>query len=184
MAPVLATRRLRLRPWRAEDRPAFATMNADPEVMEFFPEALSTDASDALAVRLARDLEDRGYGMWAVEAPDRAPFLGCIGLQPVGFEAPFTPAVEIGWRLARPFWGHGYATEGATAALDLAFGELGQAEVVSFTSTLNRRSVAVMARLAMSHDPADDFDHPGLVEGDRLRRHALYRTDAERWRAR
>jgi RimJ/RimL family protein N-acetyltransferase len=184
VVPVLDTPRLRLRQWRAEDRPPFAAMNADPEVMAFFPAPLSIEASDALADRLARELEGRGYGLWAVEARDQAPFLGFVGLQPVGFDAPFTPAVEIGWRLARPFWGHGYATEAAAAVLDRAFGPLGLDQVVSFASAGNRRSVAVMVRLGLRHDPAGDFDHPRLVEGDRLRPHVLYRTDAERWRTR
>lgn len=181
LAPELVTGRLRLRRWRPDDRPPFAAMNADPDVMALLPAPLSKAQSDDLADRLTGALEAGPFGRWAVEAPGVARFLGFIGLAPVDFEAPFGPAVEIGWRLARPFWGHGYATEGAAAALDLALGPLGLDEVVSFTSLGNHRSAAVMARLGMVHDPAEDFDHPGLVEGHQLRRHGLYRIDAGRW---
>lgn len=157
-------------------------MNADPEVMAWFPAPLDREASDALAERIEASFAERGFGLWAVEvASDRA-FVGFTGLSVPQFEAPFTPAVEVGWRLARVAWGNGYATEAATASLGVAFGELGLGEVVSFTSEPNLRSQAVMRRLGMSHERSDDFDHPNLPVGHRLCRHVLYRLTSESWR--
>ncbi|MCU0267619.1 MAG: GNAT family N-acetyltransferase [Acidimicrobiales bacterium] len=175
-APVtLRTPRLVLRPWRPRDREAFAALNADPVVMEHFPAPLARAASDAFVDRIEAALGRRGWGLWALEVPGVVGFAGYVGLEPVRFEAHFTPAVEVGWRLDRAWWGRGYAPEGATAALGFAFDELGLDEVVSFTAVANARSRQVMAKLGMVHDPADDFDHPDLAEGDRLRRHVLYR---------
>ena len=175
MAPTLTTARLVLRGWRPEDRAPFAALNADPVVMEHFPAPLDREASDALAARLAAHFDERGFGMWAVEAPGVAPFLGFVGLSVPRFQAAFTPCVEIAWRLAREFWGRGYALEAARAALAYAWGPADLAEVVSFTVPANRRSVAMMERLGMRRDLAGDFDHPLLPEGHRLRRHVLYR---------
>ncbi len=146
--------------------------------MEHFVAVLSRQESDALADRIAAGLDDRGWGLWAVEVTVTGEFAGFVGLASVPFEAPFTPAVEIGWRLARPFWGQGLATEAARAVLDHAFGPLGMGEVVSFTATTNQRSQRGMRRLGMAHDPAGDFDHPAIPEGHRLRRHVLYRRSA------
>jgi len=173
--PTLATDRLILRPWRDSDLAPFAALNADPEVMEHFPGTLSAAAAGKLAAGIRADMAERGFGWWAAEAPGVAPFIGFIGLSVPSFEASFTPCVEVGWRLARKYWGRGYATEGAREALRFGFEELGLAEVVSFTALPNTRSQAVMRRLGMTHDPADDFDHPALPEGHRLRRHVLYR---------
>jgi ribosomal-protein-alanine N-acetyltransferase len=103
-------------------------------------------------------------------------FVGFTGLAVTEFEAHFTPAVEVGWRLARSAWGNGYATEAARAALSFGFEEAGLNEVVSFTAPANRRSRAVMERIGMSRDPRDDFDHPGLPGGHPLRPHVLYRV--------
>jgi RimJ/RimL family protein N-acetyltransferase len=179
-APTLTTERLILRPWRESDLAPFAALNADPEVMEHFPATLRREESDLLAAHIAEDMAERGFGWWAAEVPGEAPFIGFIGLSVPDFGAHFLPpgriVVEIGWRLARPWWGRGYATEGARAALAFGFGELGLVEIVSFTATTNTRSQAVMRRLGMSHDPADDFDHPGLPAGHPLRRHVLYRV--------
>lgn len=172
----LRTERLVLREWLDEDRDDWAAMNADPEVMEYFPASLDREAADAAFDRFSSALERRGWGLWAVEHDGR--FLGFTGLNPVGFEAAFTPATEIGWRLRRDAWGHGFATEAARAALRFAFDDLGLAEVVSFTSVGNVRSRAVMGRLGMTYDERDDFDHPRLTEGNPLRRHVLYRSDA------
>ena len=174
--PRLETDRLMLRRWRTEDRVPFAALNADPVVMEHFPAPLSPEQSDRTAEWMDAAFDERGYGFWAVEAPGVAPFLGFVGLNLAGFDAPFTPAVEIGWRLAREHWGHGYATEAARAALDFGFRELDLPEIVAFAVPANLRSRAVMERLGMTHDPADDFDHPGFPEGHRLRRHVLYRA--------
>lgn len=171
-----ATDRLLLRGWRDEDRPPFAAMNADREVMQHFPAPLSRDESDALADRAAEHVEAEGWGLWAVEVRGTGEFIGFVGLAVPRFEAPFTPATEVGWRLARSAWGHGYASEAARAALDVGFQELGLDELVSFTAVGNTRSRAVMQRLGMTRDPAEDFDHPSLPPGHPLQRHVLYRV--------
>ncbi len=171
----LRTERLLLRRWRPEDRAPFAAMNADRRVMEFFPALLSQEESDARAARIEAHFERHGFGLWAVEVPGVVPFAGFVGLGVVDFAAPFTPCVEIGWRLAAANWGRGYATEGARAALAFAFDTVGLAEVVSFTVPANVRSRRVMEKLGMTHQPSDDFDHPLLPEGHWLKRHVLYR---------
>lgn len=171
----LRTTRILLRQWRERDREPFAALNADPEVMEHFPNTLSRAESDNLVDRIMTGLDERGWGLWAVEITATGTFAGFVGLNPTTFDAPFTPAIEIGWRLARTWWGKGLATEAGRAALDHAFGSLALDEVVSFTSITNLRSQRVMQRLGMRHDLAGDFDHPALPEGHRLRRHVLYR---------
>jgi len=143
--------------------------------MEFMPAALSRAESDALAERIEAHFETHGFGLWALEVIGGAPFIGFAGLSAVDFQAPFAPAIEIGWRLDAAFWGRGYATEAAAEAAAYAFGCRGLSELVSFTVPANQRSIAVMERLGMTHDPADDFDHPSLREGHPLRRHVLYR---------
>lgn len=173
--PTLTTARLRLRPWREADLAAFAAINADPVVMEHFPSVLERASSDALAERIAGHFDRHGYGLWAVEVPDIAAFIGFVGLAIPRFTAPFTPCVEVGWRLARGHWGRGYATEGARAAVDFGFRQAGLEEVVSFTVPANRRSLAVMERLGMTSEACEDFDHPVLPPGHPLRRHRLYR---------
>ncbi len=169
----LRTPRLLLRHWRDEDLEPFAALNGDPEVMRWFPSTMSRAASDALAMGQRALLEERGWGLWAIEAPEG--FVGFVGLNEPRFEAHFTPAAEVGWRLARSAWGKGYATEAARAALAFGFDELRLDEVVSFTTVGNERSRRVMERLGMTRDPADDFDHPLLPPGHPLRRHVLYR---------
>jgi RimJ/RimL family protein N-acetyltransferase len=172
---TLKTERLILRPWTDADFAPFAAMSADPKVMEHFPATLTRTESDNVATILKSDIEIMGYGFWALEVPGVAPFIGFTGIRPVTFEAHFVPAVEIGWRLAPAHWGKGYASEAAHAALDFGFGPLGLPEIVSFTVTGNTRSQAVMQRLGMTHDEKDDFDHPNLPLGHKLRRHVLYR---------
>jgi ribosomal-protein-alanine N-acetyltransferase len=179
--PVLRTDRLRLRPWEDSDLEPFAAMNADPRVMEFFPACLSRAESDALARRIVAGFVERGYGLWAVEVPGVAGFIGFIGLSVPRFEAPFTPCVEIGWRLAAPYWGQGYAVEGAQVALAFGFLDGGMDEIVSFTAATNMRSRRVMERLGMTRDPAEDFQHPGLPEGHELKAHVLYRLRNADW---
>jgi RimJ/RimL family protein N-acetyltransferase len=169
------TERLLLRRWREDDREAFAALNADPMVMEHFPAALTRAESDAFVDRIAAQLDARGWGLWALEVRETGAFIGYTGLAAPRFEAHFTPAVEVGWRLARDAWGFGYASEAARAATDVGFRELGLDEIVSFTAVGNIRSRAVMRRIGMTHDVADDFDHPALPEGHPLRRHVLYR---------
>jgi len=169
------TERLLLRRWRNDDRAPFAAMNADPAVMEHFPSMYDRHGSDALVYRFEAHFDAHGFGFWAVEAPGVSPFVGFVGLSIPSFEAHFTPAVEVGWRLARAHWGHGYASEAARAATGFGFDELALDEIVSFAVPANFRSRRVMVRLGMTHDPADDFDHPGQPEGSAYRRHVLYR---------
>ena len=174
----LRTERLLLRCWRPADRAPFAAMNADPEVMEHFPAALTRAESDAFIDRIEAGFEARGFGLWAVQVTATGEFIGFTGLSVPGFDAPFTPAVEIGWRLRRRSWGHGYAAEAARRVLASGFTDHGLAEVVSFTSAGNVRSQSVMRRIGMIHDPAGDFDHPGLPAGHPLRGHVLWRARA------
>lgn len=172
---ILKTKRLVLRPWKEEDLVPFAALNADPRVMEYFPSTLSRKESDDLAKQISTASEKQGWGLWAVSIPLVADFIGFIGLAKPSFDAHFTPAVEIGWRLAFDYWGKGYATEGAKAALAYGFETLHLPEIVSFTAVQNSRSRHVMEKIGMDHDPKDDFDHPKLPEGHPLRRHVLYR---------
>jgi RimJ/RimL family protein N-acetyltransferase len=178
----LETARLLLRRWRDANRAAFAALNADPVVMEHFPAPLTRSESDALVDRIEAGLDERGWGLWAVEVQDSHPFIGFVGLNPATFDAPFTPAVEVGWRLAREHWGRGYATEGARTALAFGFDELALDEIVSFTTHANARSRRVMERLGMRRDPADDFDNPNIAKGSPIRPHVLHRLNREFWR--
>jgi RimJ/RimL family protein N-acetyltransferase len=183
---TLSSGRLCLRRWRDADRDAFAVMNSDARVMQFFANSLSREESDAMVDRIKEHFGDRGFGLWAVEVPGVASFIGFAGLTVLAappFAARCTPCVEVGWRLAYEHWGRGYATEGARLALGYAFEALAVPEVVSFTSVINLRSRAVMERLGMRRDPADDFDHPRLPEGHPLRRHVLYRLDSNSYLA-
>ncbi len=171
MPPItLRTPRLLLRPFREDDLAPFACLNADPEVMRFFPAPLPRAESDAFARRIMVRLDACGWGLWAVELPGLAPFVGFIGLNEPRFEAPFMPCVEIAWRLARAHWGRGLAPEGARAALGFAFGTLGLPEVVSFTNRHNAPSIRVMEKLGMVRDVGGDFEHPSLEPGHPLRR--------------
>ena len=172
---VLRTERLILRRPREADREPCARMNADPRVMEFFPAALSREESDALMDRIEAHRERHGFSWYAAELRETGKFIGFVGLAVPYFEAAFTPCVEIGWRLAAEYWGRGLATEGARAVVEYGFANLGLNEIVSFTTLGNVRSRRVMEKLGMTHDAADDFDHPSLLEGHPLRRHVLYR---------
>lgn len=170
----LSTDRLRLRRWTAADRAPFAALNADPEVMEYFMRPLNRSESDQFVDRIEAQFERTGFGLWAVDDPDG--FIGFVGLSVVPSELPCAPAVEIGWRLARHAWGRGYATEAAMAVVDHAR-LLRLGSLVSFTSAVNVRSLRVMERIGMTHDPEDDFDSPFVPEGHVLRPHLLYRID-------
>ena len=182
--PSLRTARLLLRRWRPNDREPFAKLNSDPVVMEYFLSTHTRDESDVFADRIETEFARRGYGLWAVEVPGMSDFIGYVGLAYHDFPAHFTPAVEIGWRLDRPYWGQGFATEAAAAAVADGFERAGLDEIVSFTATINLRSIRVMEKLGMTHDLADDFDHPRLPEGHRLRRHVLYRLSRANWELR
>lgn len=178
----LRTERFILRRWRDADREPFAALNADPEVMRHFPAVLTRAQSDAMIDRIDGDLARQGYGLWAVDAADG--FIGFVGLARPRFEAHFTPALEIGWRLSRGAWGHGYATEAARTVLAHAFTTLAMPGLVSFTAHTNTRSRAVMRRLGFTHDPAEDFRHPNMPADHPLQPCVLYRLDAGAWRSR
>ena len=173
---ILETERLRLRTWRETDREPFALMNADPRVMEFFPDVLSRSQSDALADRIQEHFTEVGFTFFAAELRESAEFIGFTGLAVPSFDAYFTPCVEIGWRLAAQCWGQGFATEAARAVLHHGFETLRMDEIVAFTVPSNVRSRRVMEKIGMVRDPAGDFDHPRLPEGHPLRRHVLYRA--------
>lgn len=175
----LETSRLCLRRWRPSDLDPFAALNADPRVMAHLPTMLGRKESDALAQRCDAHFDQHGFGLWAVEIRAVAPFAGFIGLSVPHFEAHFTPCVEIGWRLATDYWGQGYATEGARAALTFGFCALKLAEIESFTVPGNVRSRRVMERIGMAYDPADDFDHPALAQTSAPARHVLYRIRSD-----
>jgi RimJ/RimL family protein N-acetyltransferase len=171
----LRTGRLLLRQWRAEDREPFAAMNADPVVMRHFPAPLSRERSDAFADRNEAGIAERGWGLWAVEILATGDFAGYIGLQAVDPRYPFAPAMEIGWRLAAEFHGHGYATEGARRVVAYATEALDLPELVSLTTTRNLASRRVMEKIGMVRDPAEDFDNPVVPPSWAGRRHVLYR---------
>ncbi len=174
--PTIDTERLRMRPWRDEDRPAFAELNADPRVMEHLHALLSRSESDELLDRIEEHFERHGFGFWAVEPLEAPRLSGFVGLSIPRFDLHFTPCVEVGWRLAHQDWGKGFATEAARAALAFGFEQLDLDEIVSFTIPANQRSRRVMERIGMTHDPSDDFDHPMFEPSHRLSRHVLYRT--------
>lgn len=177
----LKTERLLLRQWRNEDMAEFAELNADPEVMEFYPEFLSLKESNAGVEKFKSLISKNGWGFWAVESiPDRS-FIGLVGLHRPTYQLPFGPCVEIGWRLARAYWKKGYATEAAGACLDFAFDRLELSEVYAFTSVANMKSRAVMERLNMLNIEAN-FDHPIMPHNSPLREHVVYKINRQQWR--
>ena len=170
----IRTGRIFLRQWREQDLEPFACLNADPRVMAFFPAPLTRKQSDAMADKITRLIEQRGWGFWALEIPGVIDFAGFVGLHVPEHDFSFCPCTEIGWRLAHPYWGNGYATEAAFAALDFGFSQLGLSEIVAFTAVSNLRSQRVMQRLGMICDPTG-FEHPAIEAGNPLRAHVLYR---------
>ena len=172
---IIKTDRLIFRQWLEKDLEPFAKLNADPLVREFFSSLLTREESDHQIKQFSEDIVKNGYGFWAVSAPGVSDFIGFIGLSPVNFESHFTPAVEIGWRLAHEFWGKGYATEGAKAVLKYGFEILQLDEIVALTAINNKRSRRVMEKIGMHHNPKDAFDHPRVPLNNKLRRQALYR---------
>jgi RimJ/RimL family protein N-acetyltransferase len=173
---TLETPRLLLRPWMDSDVEPWVAMCADDRVMEFFPSTYDRERAESTAVRLRENIERKDYGWWVIDAKDGPPFVGVVALQDVPFEAHFTPALEVGWRLGYAHWGRGFATEAASRVLDFAFADLGRDEVVAMTAKINERSQRVMLRLGMTRDARDDFEHPNLKPGHRLRPHVLYRA--------
>lgn len=170
---VLLTPRLRLRQWRSSDLEPFAAMNADAEVMRYYPSPWAREQSDAFAHQVMRLIDERGWGFWAVEERSSGQFIGFVGLHIPSHDLPFSPCVEVGWRLAQPYWGLGYATEAAQQVVAFGFQQLRLAELVAFTAVANMKSRAVMARLGMRFDC--EFDHPQVPVESGLRRHVLYR---------
>lgn len=170
----ITTERLILRRWKESDREPFAEMNADPRVMEFLPAILTRAESDDFMDRIEAQFAARGFGLLAAERRESGEFIGYVGLFVPGFEAWFTPCVEIGWRLAAQWWGRGLATEAARAVMQYGFEMAGLKEIVSFTAIGNQRSIRVMEKIGMQR--AGEFDHPRLPEGHRLRRHVVYQT--------
>jgi RimJ/RimL family protein N-acetyltransferase len=178
----LETARLKLRSWRDADRAPFAALNADPAVMEYFPALQSREASEASIDLWQGQLESQGWSNWACELAESGEFIGFVGLTVPRRALPCSPCVEVGWRLARRFWGRGLASEAARAALGAGFERIGLAEIVSFTALANLRSRAVMERIGMQ-DAHEDFEHPGVPVGHALRMHCLYRIDRRRFDA-
>lgn len=178
----LETERLILREWRDSDLEPFAALNADPEVMEFFPKLMTGDETAAMVERFKARLAADGFCFWATEERQTGNFIGFVGLGRPVFDANFMPCVEIGWRLARPYWGRGYAPEAAIAALRDGFENHKLDEIVAFTASLNAKSIRVMEKISMCRDPHDDFLHPNVADGHRLQPHVLYRMTNEHWR--
>lgn len=172
----METNRLILREWTEDDLDIFANLNADPEVMEFYPKVLTREESDSLGRKLSSEVKTQGWGPWAVELKSTGQFIGVVGLQKTESGLPFSPCVEVAWRLGKKYWGNGYASEAAIASLEYASKVLKLAQVVSFTAVINRRSQAVMRKIGMSTD-GYEFDHPKVAPGNQLCRHILYKID-------
>ncbi len=177
---ILQTERLILRPWKVEDLEPYAKMNADPKVREHFPSTLTKEESDREAQIFMDSFQVHGWGLWAVTIPDITDFIGFIGLRHVPFSAHFTPAVEIGWRLDYKYWNHGYATEGAEAAMKFGFENLSLNLIVSFTAVNNVRSRRVMEKIGMKWFPEENFEHPRLPQGHFLREQVLYKKNSNK----
>lgn len=175
---MLNTPRLLLRTWQESDKIPFAKLNADPDVMQYFPKALNFDESMTMMTKIQGLIDSQGFGFWAVEYQDNGEFIGFIGLHKPDY-LPFSPCVEIGWRLHKAYWGQGLVVEGAKACLDFAFNELNLHEVVSFTSLLNKNSQRVMQKLGMTFD--GEFNHPNVDDNSPLKRHCLYKIFKQDW---
>jgi len=177
---TLRTERLVLRPFVAADLAPFAALNVHPDVVRMLGSEPSREQSDALVERCTEEMGREGWGIWALEVVGGAPFVGFCGLHAVPDYLPFAPSVEVGWRLHPLFWGHGYATESALAALEYGFGPGSLAEIVSFTAAVNLPSQAVMQRIGMTRDAQGDFEHPNVPADSDLRPHVLYRIQPSR----
>ncbi len=177
---VYQTPRLLLRQWKDSDREVFFEMSSDPRVMDHFPSPLSRSESDAVADKIIRLINERGWGFWALEEKSSARFLGLTGLNIPIPELPFSPCVEIGWRLMFSAWGKGFASEAAAKALEVAFEKTKLEEVVAFATVGNLRSHKVMERLGMKKDY--EFEHPGLDSESPHRKHILYRISKDKWK--
>ena len=176
----IQTDRLIMRQWNKDDYSAFAKMNADKDVMEFYPSILTTEQSNDMAQKIESEITVKGWGFWAIELKDKNSFVGFVGIHEPGYELPMSPCIEIGWRLAKEYWGNGYATEAGKAALDTAFKKLELTEVYSFASVSNKKSQAVMERLNMINTNKN-FEHPLIPINNPLREHVLYKIDRQQW---
>ena len=176
----LETNRLILRNWTDKDFEYFYALNSDPVVMEYFPKTLDRRESDELANKARSLIEENGWGFWACELKGCSEFMGFVGLNSPDYDLPFGPCIEVGWRFAKKYWGHGYATEAGMASLNYAFTQLNVEEVVSFAVANNRKSIAVMERLGMSNMNSN-FSHPKVPENSLLREHVLYKIHKENW---
>ncbi len=179
--PIIKTKRLILRQWRDQDLEPYAKLNADPRVMELFPAIWTREESEASLQSARNHIEKYGWGKWAVSLRETDEFIGRIGLEEVGFQAPFSPNIELGYRIVYQHWGKGYALEGARAAVEYGFRRLNLKEIVAFTPIQNLRSQIVMQRIGMHHNPKDDFDHPKLPKEHKLNRHVLCRLKSSEW---
>ena len=177
----IETERLKLRQWKKEDRELLSEINSDPRVMEFFPKTLNRTESNKMFKRLKLLIVKQGWGFWAVELFDNNEFIGFVGLNKPTYDLPFSPCVEIGWRLSEKYWGKGYATEAAQGALEFGFTKLGLTEIVSFASVLNTKSIKVMKKLNMSNSE-EYFNHPMIHKGSPLRKHCLYKVSLKEWK--
>jgi RimJ/RimL family protein N-acetyltransferase len=175
----LETKRLKLRQWKENDFPLFAKLNADENVMRYFPSTLTEKKSYTMAEKIQTLITKKGWGFWAVEEKVSGTFIGYVGLHQPSLDLPFTPCVEIGWRLAKEYWGKGYATEASREVLRFGFDTLGLDEILSFTAVINQPSRAVMERLGMRYCQKKNFDHPAVPVGSELREHVLYRLTRE-----
>lgn len=174
MNPIIETKRLLLRAWEEKDRSEFARMNADSRVMEFFPALWTQEESDAVFEKLKALMEERGWGLWVLEEKSSGNFMGFTGLNVPNFEAPFMPAVEIGWRILPEFWNEGFATEAAIKSLWFGFKVLGLEEIVSFTAVGNVKSQRIMEKIGMKRCMVKDFLHPKVPDGHVLKAHVVY----------
>lgn len=167
------TDRLILRPWRESDRQPFASLNASADVMRYFPKTLTPAESSGMVDSIEQKMAINGWGLWAIEEKSSGAFIGFVGLNVPSYLLPFSPCVEIGWRLDNAFWGKGYAPEAARKALEIGFEQYGMSEIVSFTALVNTPSQRVMEKIGMVR--GEEFDHPALEAGHPLRRHVVYR---------
>ena len=180
---ILRTRRLILRQWKESDLLPFARMNADQRVMEFMLGKMTKEETRQSIERIKKHFDAHGFGHWAVEIADSKKFIGCVGLNIPRYTLPFSPCVEVAWRICAEEWGKGYAPEAANEALRDGFERVGLQEIVSFTALTNLKSRRVMEKLGMQHCPAENFDHPMVPRCHSLRQHVLYRMRKADWRA-
>ena len=182
MTPILEskTERLQLRQWTLNDLEPFSAMSADPQVMKYFPNTLSRSESDRIAKKYQSFITENGWGVWAVELLETKEFIGIVGLHHPSSDLPFSPCIEVLWRIAQSHWGQGYATEAATAVIKIGFQELNLQEIVSFAVLHNYPSRAVMERIKMVNT-GETFQHPDVLEPEHLREHCLYRISRENW---